>query len=389
MRNRLTKPGVINLPELSGNVKEPQDGPLAGSNGEQEPEEQRKTRLREKYKGLKSKPLSEASRDLPPVLIEGIQYLTRRMLIAGASKSRKSFLCLQMAFCISKGLPIFDRFKTLKVKLTFANLELLEATVKLRLEEIAKALDYKGDVNENIQLLSAADHQDQIGEDFAEFLAVQAADDNSSLVCIDPMWRLLGNREENSNTDIGQVLKPFARFSREARASAIGVHHFAKGSIALKDAIDRASGAGAWARDAATLLIFSRHREVDAYIVDIISNDFAPIDSFVVRFMYPIFVVAADLDPTDIKPAPAPQKEAKKSDQQADKVIAVLHATDQEGGLTQAAIRKSTRIPRSSLNRVLTDLMNKRKVYKSNAGSELKFALTAPFREALDEEENP
>jgi hypothetical protein len=78
--------------------------------GTKETEEQRKERLREKYKDFRSKSLADATRILPEVLIEGIQYLTRRMLMAGASKSRKSFFCLQMAFCCSKGLSLFGRF---------------------------------------------------------------------------------------------------------------------------------------------------------------------------------------------------------------------------------------------------------------------------------------
>jgi hypothetical protein len=201
------------------------------------------------------------------------------------------------------------------------------------------------------------------------------------------MWRLLGDRDENSNTEIGQVLKPFARFSREAKASVNGVHHFAKGTAALKEAIDRASGAGAWARDAATLLILTRHREVDAYILDIISNDFPPIDPFVVRFVYPIFVLAPDLDPHDIKPAPSAKgKEVSQADLHKKTIIAVLYATDEEGGLTQAAIRKVTKLPKASVNRALTDLMKHKKVQKSKLGNIPKFALTPLFREELDED---
>jgi hypothetical protein len=364
--------------------------PFMGTNHTGTPEqaeELRKEALREKYKDFRSKKLSDASSALPDVLIEGVQYLTRRMLMTGASKSRKTFLCIQMAFCSSKGLPLFGRFPCTKVGVTFANLELLEATVKLRVEAIAKALEYTGDINENFKLLSVSDYQDKIGNDFSEFLAVQATDDQSSLICIDPMWRLLGDRDENSNTEIGQVLKPFARFSREAKASVNGVHHFAKGTAALKEAIDRASGAGAWARDAATLLILTRHREVDAYILDIISNDFPPIDPFVVRFVYPIFVLAPDLDPHDIKPAPSAKgKEVSQADLHKKTIIAVLYATDEEGGLTQAAIRKVTKLPKASVNRALTDLMKHKKVQKSKLGNIPKFALTPLFREELDED---
>lgn len=352
-------------------------------------EETRKTHLREKYKDFKSKPLEDASSTLPAVLIAGILYLTRRMLICGASKSKKTWLCLQIAFCLSKGLPLLGRFATQKIPILFANMELLEATVKLRWEAQAKALGYNEDPHENIRLISASEYLDKIEDDFSEWLAVQAADDHVLAAHIDPMWRLLGNRDENSNTGIGQVLKPFARFSREAKASAIGVHHFAKGSASLKEAIDRTSGAGAWARDAATLLVFTKHKEPDAYVVDIVSNDFPPIDPFVVRFANPIFVLAPDLKPEDLKQPANLKAEAKKADQYIEKTIAVLYATDFESaGLTQANIRKFTKIPKSSLNRALTKLIKEKKVFKTDVENELKFCLTPSFREKLDAENN-
>jgi RecA-family ATPase len=350
-------------------------------------EEARKDRLRDKYKDFKSKTLTEANAQLPDVLIAQILYLTRRMLICGASKSRKTWLCLQIAFCLSKGIPLFGRFDCKKVPILFANLELLEATIKQRWKDQAKQLGYKDDIDENIRLISASEHLDKIENDFAEYLAVQATDDGVLSAFVDPMWRLLGDREENSNTAIGQVLKPFARFSREANASAIGVHHFAKGSASLKEAIDRASGAGAWARDAATLFVFTKHREPDAYVVDIVSNDFPPIDPFVVRFVHPIFALAPDLRPEDLKQPATPKGDAKKADQYAEKVISVLYATDCEsGGLTQATIRKFTKIPKSSLNRALSTLTKDRKVFKSLIGNEDKFALTQHCREKLDQE---
>jgi RecA-family ATPase len=191
---------------------------------------ERKALLRKKYKELKSKPLSEASEDLPPVLIENILLQRRRILICGVSFGRKTWLCMLIAFCLSKGLSIFGRFKTEKIPVLYGNLELLEASAKRRFQAIAEALGYHGDPYENLRIISATEFTDIIEDDFADFLALQAADDKVKAVCVDPVWRLLGNREENSNTGIGQVLKPFSKFSREADASAIGVHHYAKGS---------------------------------------------------------------------------------------------------------------------------------------------------------------
>jgi RecA-family ATPase len=378
-----SKPGIVNFALTK-------DLPTEENSDEGMPqnEEAEKTKLRRKYKDLKSKPLADASDTLPVVLIENILFQRRRMLLCGASKGRKTWLCMQIAFCLSKGLALFGRFKTTKTLVLYGNLELLEATAKGRFRAIGDALGYRNDAFENLRLVSATEYLDKIGNDFSDFLALQASDDKAKVVCIDPVWRLLGEREENSNTGIGQVLKPFARFSREAEASAIGVHHYAKGNPAAKEAIDRGAGAGAWARDAATLLMVTNHREKDAHIVDIYTNDFAPVDKFVLRFNYPIFELAPDLNPEEMKtPArTAKAAETKKSDQQTDTILAVLYTTDQEGGLTHGEIVHFTTYPKSSVTKILKNLIEASKVVKLVGSETPKYALSVRYRDKMDEE---
>jgi hypothetical protein len=333
-------------------AQQPESDPFA--NGEQAPSpEDRKKKLREKYKDLKSKTLAEATTNLPPELITGILLQRRRLLICGVSFGRKTWLCMLIAFCLSKGLALFGKFKTLKIPVLYANLELLEASAKRRFMAIAKALNYEGDPFENLRIISSTEFTDIIENDFAEFLALQASDDKVKAVCIDPLWRLLGERDENSVTGIGQVLKPFAKFSREADASAIATHHFAKGNAASKDPIDRASGSGALSRDAATQLTLSGHKETDAYTIDIATNDFIKPDKFCVRFNYPIFELAPDLDPNDLKQPARPVGEQKKGLQQLETILSVLYARDYDGGLRHREIVRFTAFAPSTITKIL------------------------------------
>ena len=354
-------------------------------------EEQRKNALREKYKYLKSKPLAEASDELPPVLIEDILLQRRRILICGVSFGRKTWLCMQIAFCLSKGLAIFGRFKTEKIPVLYGNLELLEASAKRRFQAITKAIGYQGDHYENLRIISATEFTDIIEDDFADFLALQASDDQVKAVCVDPVWRLLGNREENSNTGIGQVFKPFSKFSREADASAIGVHHYAKGSPAAKEVIDRGSGAGAFARDAATLLMLTAHKEADAYVIDIVTNDFPKTDRFCIRFNHPIFELAPDLDPDELKMPVDAKGPVKKSVEQTEKIFAVLYARDSDGGLAHADICRYSKVPRTSVSRILKQHSTTHgKLFKSiaqiNGRQSDIYALSPWFRTQLDQE---
>ncbi len=83
-------------------------------------------------------------------------------------------------------------------------------------------------------------------------------------------------------------------------AVAFGVH-YSKGNQASKDAIDRVSGSGVFARDPDSLLNFTKHEEADCYTVEATLRNFPPLDPFVVRWKYPLFTRDTGLDPAALK----------------------------------------------------------------------------------------
>jgi len=350
-------------------------------------EQERIDGLYEKYQILRPKPLVAASRTLPPELISGVLYQGRRMLLTGGSKGGKSWLLHQIAYCLSNGLSLFNRFATKPTPVFYVNFELMEAGSALRFDAIKEALG-KGS-QADITIISVSDYLDVVGNDFPEYLALLARDNGAGTVIIDPMWRLLGEREENSNTAIGQLLKPLVRFSREAHASMIGAHHHAKGNANAKEAIDQASGAGAFIRDPATVLVMSAHKEDDAYIVTLRTNDFAPVDKFVIRFEYPLFLIDEALDPAEVREAPHVSRAKRKSESQAGQILTAIRtreSPDQEAGLAHAEIVRATRILKGTVTKILKRLIRDKMVYKSVAGSEERYALTAWFRAKMDAE---
>ena len=54
------------------------------------------------------------------------------------------------------------------------------------------------------------------------------------------------------------------------RASVAG--HFAKGNASAKGTIDRISGSGVFARDPDSLVVFTRHEEEGAFVVEMVRN---------------------------------------------------------------------------------------------------------------------
>ena len=73
--------------------------------------------------------------------------------------------------------------------------------------------------------------------------------DRYGLIIIDRAYKVLGNRDENANGDIAGLMNEFEALCARTGSAVVVAHHFAKGDSTAKNAMDRMSGAGAWARD--------------------------------------------------------------------------------------------------------------------------------------------
>jgi hypothetical protein len=279
-----------------------------------------------------------------------------------------------MAYSIANGIKLLDRFPTTKKPVLYVNFELLEAGSALRFDDMGREL---GGNQENIMVISVSDYLDVLGDNFSQYLALCAKDSASKAVFLDPMWRILGSFDENKNSDVRQALAPLVRFSREAQASMLGAHHHTKGSPVGKEAIDRSSGAGAWHRDPAVIWTMTPHKEPECFVINLVTSDFPPIEPFVVRFVHPLFIIDESLDPSDLRPPPR-AKEEEKTDEQAEKMLAVLRGADRDGGLDFSEWLSASGVPKTTFLRKLKNLTEAGgPAYKSSENG--KYQLTARY----------
>ena len=68
------------------------------------------------------------------------------------------------------------------------------------------------------------------------------------MIIIDPIYKLMGGRNENAAGEMAEFLNLFEKLSNETGAAVVYSHHFAKGLAAGKDQLDRASGSGVFSR---------------------------------------------------------------------------------------------------------------------------------------------
>src|SRR5205823_4686779 len=77
--------------------------------------------------------------------------------------------------------------------------------------------------------------------------------------------------------------------------------HFSKGSQASKESIDRQSGSGVWGRDPDAIVNFTALEAEDSYAVEMDLRLHPKQEPFSVRWEFPVFVRADELDPTQLK----------------------------------------------------------------------------------------
>lgn len=235
---------------------------------------------------------------IPPELIEGILHQGSKLALGGSSKSFKTWALLDLALSVAHGLRWLG-LATTPGKVLFVNFEIAANMWQRRIEAVlhTKGITLKPDAIHLWNLRGcAADFRTLIPK-----IIQCTMDEQYSLIVLDPLYKLYGGVDENSAGDVAELLNSIERVAVETGAAVAYGCHFAKGNAAAKEAIDRMSGSGVFARDPDSLLIFTQHEEEEAFTVQPILRNFQPVSPFVVRWNYPLFEKAEDLNPDDLK----------------------------------------------------------------------------------------
>jgi len=110
--------------------------------------------------------------------------------------------------------------------------------------------------NGNLDMLNLRGHAAP-AEELIPKIMRKARRRNYSAIIIDPTYKVLGDRDENSAGDITDMLNEFEKLAAKLSVSVIFVDHFAKGNSNKKEVIDRISGSGVFARDPDTIMMMT------------------------------------------------------------------------------------------------------------------------------------
>lgn len=244
----------------------------------------------------------------PPMLIEGVMHMGRRVLLLAPSKASKTWTSMDISVSVASGKPWLG-FKTHQARVLHIDLELPTWDVKKRREKLCELKGIK-EVPQGIDWWSLDGYQRSIDE-LLPLITARAPLGKYGLIVIEPAYVILGDRDENDNADVTNFMNRLAWLARMTGAAVLCTHHFAKGDASKKEAKDRGSGAGAWSRAPDTGIVLTPLDEdqgEDCYRMEFFERSMKRHAPVGVKFEYPLFRVQGGLDLNALREAGRPAK---------------------------------------------------------------------------------
>ena len=277
------------------------------------------------------------------------------MVLGGGSKSFKTWILLHMSLCVASGIPWLG-FNASPGRVLYLNFELPEFSIARRICELSDAINLS--VPSTLKLWNLRGHASD-ADVILPIIANTVKATLFSLIVIDPLYKLLGARDENLSRDMANIMNAIERLALDSGAAVSFGAHFTKGNPSLKDAIDRFSGSGVIGRDPDSILTFTAHDQGDAFSVDMILRNFPQQDPFVVRWEHPTMVIDANLDPSHLKKPPG----RPPSHEPNDLLNCLIGSMSHEEWMSAA--NRNEGISRATYFRLRKILLSQKKVFES------------------------
>jgi hypothetical protein len=256
-------------------------------------------------------PIEDASelvlRELPEPaeLVEDLLHRGSKLVLGGSSKSNKTWCLVDLALSVAFGEPWLS-CKTRRGRVLYINLEIQAPFFRNRLKAVAAAKGIKLEPG-HLDVWNLRGYAAPHAQLFEE-IRKGAADRQYVLIVIDPIYKVYGGLRENDAGDVASMLDRIEKLAVEIEAAVAFGAHFSKGNQAAKEAIDRISGSGVFARDPDSILVMTAHEEERCFTVEATLRNFKPLEPFVIRWDYPVMRRDDSLNPRQLKQAKGGRK---------------------------------------------------------------------------------
>jgi RecA-family ATPase len=246
----------------------------------------------------------------PPAIIDGLLDRQMSMVLGGSSKTYKSWTLLDMAVSVANGLPFWG-IPVTRGKVLYINFEIQKYYMRERVKKVCKAKQCELPTD-NLYIWNLRGKAQALEAIRPKFTRVMV-NAGFSMVILDPIYKTLGDRDENAAGDINSLMNEMESLAVETGAAVVFATHFSKGNQSSKNPLDRVSGSGVFARSPDTIMVMTEHEEDGCYTVEATVRNHETPRPFVVRMAFPLFERQERLDPAKLK-GPSTVAETRHND---------------------------------------------------------------------------
>lgn len=142
------------------------------------------------------------------------------------------------------------------------------------------------------------------------------------LIILDAFYRFMPvDKDENDNGTMANIYNYLDAYAQRLGCSFVLIHHTSKGNQSGKSLTDVGAGAGSQSRATDAHLVLRQHEMDDVVVLDAAVRSWPPVRSRCLRWDFPVWHSADELDPALLRPERPRRKsrfEAELSDSKAD-----------------------------------------------------------------------
>jgi hypothetical protein len=235
-----------------------------------------------------------------PVL-EGLLRTGEILNLVASPKTGKSWLVADLAIAVATGRVWLGLFPAPRGEVLLIDNELDGSTLANRIPKVAAARDTAVDA------FSDSVFVETLRGNLADIFQLEEYFDEVepgrfALIILDALFRFMpADMDENSNGAMTAVYNRLDQYARRLQSAIAVVHHTSKGLQGDKSVTDVGAGAGSQSRAADAHLVLRPHQEENVFVVDAAVRSWPPVRSRCLRWDFPVFHLADDLDPADLK----------------------------------------------------------------------------------------
>ena len=238
---------------------------------------------------------------LRPPVIDGLLREGETMNVIASPKTGKSWLVLDLAIAVATGRPWLGRFPTVAGDVLIIDNELHGETSANRIPKVAKARGLGTDeFADKVFIRNLRGGLQDIVSLGPYFRAIEPG--RFRLIVLDAFYRFLpAGMDENANADMASLYNHIDRYAADLGCAFVLIHHSSKGNQSGKSVTDVGAGAGSQSRATDAHLVLRPHEEADVVVLDAAVRSWPPQESVCLRWAFPVWDAADDLDPKRLK----------------------------------------------------------------------------------------